>query len=156
VVPLEGQISISELADLTSLSEPRLRTVLRQVMVHHMFYEPREDYVAHTAMSSLLVSNPGAMDWIGHVVGDALPATAKFTEALKAFGNTDKDNETAFNLAFNTKENCMRYIGSRPLEAKRFGGALAFGGGGGAASFEGVVGISSWAKIGAAKIVDVS
>ena len=71
------------------------------------------------------------------------------------FGNTDKDNETAFNLAFNTKENFMHYINSHPLSAKRFGGALAFLGDSGAASYEGIVQMYPWGQLGVSKIVDV-
>ena len=96
------------------------------------------------------------MDWLGHIAVECLPSTARLSEALEVFGNTDKDNETAFNLAFGTKENCMQYIGSRPLPAKRFGGALALGGSAGAASYGETVQMYPWGQLGVSKLVDVS
>ncbi|OXV06700.1 hypothetical protein Egran_05535 [Elaphomyces granulatus] len=155
LVALEGETPIGEISKATGLSERRLLTVLRQLMLHHVFYEPRENCVAHTARSALLVRDPNAMDWLGHIAVECLPPTAKLSEALEVFGSTDKDNEAAFNLTFNTKENCIQYISSHPLSAKRFGGALAFLGDGDAVSYEGIVQIYPWGQLGVSKIVDV-
>jgi hypothetical protein len=154
-VALDGETPIGEISKATGLSERCLLTVLRHLMLHHVFYEPRENYVAHTARSALLVRDPNAMDWLGHIAMECLPSAAKLSDALKLFGNTDKDNETAFSLAFDTKENFMQHIGSRPLPAKRFGGALAFFGGSGPWSYEGIVQMYPWGQLGASKIVDV-
>ena len=77
-VPLDGEISFSELAAKCDLYEPDLRRILRFAMVYHRVFQERNvGYVAHTAASRRLVEDANSMDALG----------SQFDEAWQAFAH---------------------------------------------------------------------
>lgn len=77
-VPLNGEISFSELAGKCNLYEPDLRRILRFAMIYHrVFQERNAGFVRHSAASKRLIDCPLAMDALG----------AQFDEALQGFAH---------------------------------------------------------------------
>lgn len=46
-------------------------------MTYHIFSEPRDGFVAHTAASKYLVNEPTMQDWLGLVTEEMWPAASK-------------------------------------------------------------------------------
>ena len=76
-VPLKGQVSLEELAQVVGVPWRDLKTVLRLAMTDYVFHEPLPGMVAHTAASRLLLENPLIRAWIDIGVEEMFPAAAK-------------------------------------------------------------------------------
>src|ERR1700761_4868709 len=81
-VPLDGQVSYSELAVKCKVKEKELTRLIRHAMNVHLFHEPKPGFVAHTADTALLVKDSTLFDLVMCVVGDLRPASLKVTDAL--------------------------------------------------------------------------
>lgn len=156
-VPLTRSISFSDLARASELYEPDLRRILRFAMIYHRcFCEPVPGFVAHTAASKQLVTNPDLRDGIGLMFDDFYPSFARTIDALETFGD-QQPNHTGWALAHNsTDKNLFEYLATQPARAARFGGAMKF--------FSSTVPGNDprllltnypWASLGAATVVDV-
>lgn len=65
-VPIHGEISYVELANLCGIYEPDLRRILRFAMsFYHAFTESRKGYVSHTSVSRAIVEKAGVKDALG-------------------------------------------------------------------------------------------
>ncbi|CEN59742.1 hypothetical protein ASPCAL02186 [Aspergillus calidoustus] len=125
-VPLEGDISISDLADKTKLDPIRLRRYLQHTIMYHVFTESRPGFVAHSAASRLLSTDPAALDTVGFLVEELAPAGTKVIEAEAQWPDSAEPNETGFNVAFNTTDSFYREIAKTDERARRFGAAMRF------------------------------
>lgn len=77
-VPLHGEISFRELADQCDLDEVNLRRILRFAMAfHHVFHEPRNGFVAHSAASRKLAEDPLAKAGLGYMFDEVWQAFAQ-------------------------------------------------------------------------------
>ncbi|KAK4167646.1 O-methyltransferase-domain-containing protein [Cladorrhinum sp. PSN259] len=86
-VPLDGEISFSELSRKTGLTETLLSRFLRTVATSYYFVEPRPGFVAHTAWSNVLATDEKMRQCIWFRYTELLPTVAKRRTAL-AFGDT--------------------------------------------------------------------
>ncbi|KAL9119188.1 MAG: hypothetical protein Q9187_004259 [Circinaria calcarea] len=124
-VPLNGEISFTELAAKCELYEPDLRRILRFAMIYHRVFQERNiGYVAHTAASRKLVEDPHAMDGLGSQFDEAWQAFAHTVEAMDKF-KSHEPNKTGWTVAQNTDQPMWAYYASHPAMAKRFAGAMA-------------------------------
>ena len=65
-VPIHGEISYVELAELCGIHEPDLRRILRFAMsFYHAFTESRKGFVSHTSVSRAIVERAGVKDALG-------------------------------------------------------------------------------------------
>ncbi|KAL3455582.1 S-adenosyl-L-methionine-dependent methyltransferase [Aspergillus heterothallicus] len=125
-VPLEGDISIADLAEKTNLDPIRLRRYLHHTMMYRVFIEPRPGYVAHSFVSRMLKTNPAALDTVGFLVEELAPAGTKVIEAEARWPDSAEPNETAYNVAFDTTDSFYHEIAKESERARRFGAAMRF------------------------------
>ncbi|MCJ1243551.1 hypothetical protein MMC30_000748 [Trapelia coarctata] len=130
------EISFAQLAELSGLSEPLIRRLLRHAMMMRVFSEPRKGIVAHTAASKLL-TRPNMHSWLGTGCEEMWPAALrvgsprpnperlqltcfKTVDAISKWPDSQEPNQTGFALANNTEDSMYQVIGSDPSRAKRF------------------------------------
>lgn len=126
IVPPDGEISFQEIARTGNLNESLVRRILQHSMSQRIFQEVRPGYVRHTAASRLLRDDPEAMDCVGFLIEESLPASAKFLEALEKYPGSEEPNETGFNVDNNTNDPFYVEIAKTPERARRFGGCMHF------------------------------
>ncbi|RDW94052.1 uncharacterized protein DSM5745_01374 [Aspergillus mulundensis] len=108
-VPVHGEISFAELANKIGLSEHNVRRILRYAMVfHHVFREPREGFVAHTAASRRVRENPNTRAGLGYMFDEVWPS---FAHGWNDYHKSDKP--------------FYKHYASHPDMAQRFGKAMA-------------------------------
>ena len=78
LVPLDGDISFSELSKLSGLYEPDLRRILRFAMIYHRtFKEPRKGFVAHTGASRAIATDENVKNALGLMFDESYQSYAK-------------------------------------------------------------------------------
>jgi 6-hydroxytryprostatin B O-methyltransferase len=155
LVPLEGSISYSELAAKAGVSELRLKALARMAMTNHVFAEPTPGFLAHSATSAALVSNPAMSDhrvWMTSVV---TPAIASMVTAHERWPDSTAPNETPFNVAFNTDLRMYEYIAKQPELYKLFGRVMDGSARSPSCDLRHLVNGFDWADLGKATVVDV-
>ncbi|OZJ01754.1 hypothetical protein BZG36_05456 [Bifiguratus adelaidae] len=154
-VPLDKEISFEQVAKISGLSYNRVRTVLRQAMVVHVFEEPHPGFVKHTAASALLVQDPGLRD-VGRLFTEiTVPCAGKLLETYVKFPNSEKPTEGPFNLAFETKGRPMECIASRPDLAMILQGGMSYRGRDGAWDNSHIANAYPWASLRSATVADI-
>jgi 6-hydroxytryprostatin B O-methyltransferase len=129
---------------------------VRKATINRMLREDVPDHVVHTAASALLVRNRSMMDYYGFFVEQMFPTSAKLAEALEKFEDSTAAEDTAFGLAFNTKETLFQYLEKRPEVQARFAGAMEGVGRDPSQSLRHVITGYPWSELGEATVVDVS
>ena len=76
MIPSGGQISFSDIAKQTELSEQIIVRLLRHAMTMRVFREPEPGMVAHTQASKMLAS-PFMNDWLKVGTEEMWPAAVK-------------------------------------------------------------------------------
>lgn len=59
LVPLDGEMSVGDLAEKSSIKEAILLRLVKMAAANYCFTEPRPGYVAHTSRSRALLAQPG-------------------------------------------------------------------------------------------------
>ncbi|KAM3067376.1 hypothetical protein ACMFMG_005267 [Clarireedia jacksonii] len=154
-IPLEGGTAYPELSAKVGLSLPQVKAIVRQSAMNRVLREDGPDHVVHTASSALLLKNRAMMDWYGHCVEEMFPAGAKISEALEQYQGSTSAADSAFGLAFNTKEPIYTFLERYPDRQARFFGAMEGVGKDPGHSLEHVVKGYPWADLGNATVVDV-
>ena len=124
--------------------------------MNRVLREDSPEHVIHTASSALLLRNRAMMDWYGHCVEEMFPASAKIAEALEKFQGSTTAGDSAFGLAFNTKEPIYKFLEKDPHRQARFFGAMEGVGNDPGHSLEHIVDAYPWAELRNATVVDVS
>lgn len=127
LVPLEGSITIEELATKTTLDSINLARVLRHAMSHQVFREPSPRVIAHTACSRLLATDSELQAWVGFNTEDIFPASPRVVEALERFPEANSLTRTGFNFAEGTVdvEPMFVTLGRDATRARRMGQAMS-------------------------------
>ena len=68
--------------------------MLRHAMTSHIFQEPQEGTVAHTAASKALSELPMMSQWVGMVCEEFWPASTKVVDAMTKWPKSEEPNET--------------------------------------------------------------
>ncbi|KAL1863348.1 hypothetical protein Plec18170_000182 [Paecilomyces lecythidis] len=155
-IPLDGTATFEEIATKSGLDVHRTRLALRHAMTRRFFYEPQPGHVAHTAASALLVKEPDFVDFLGHQLGDTLPAVANLSKTIDKYGNSREPNHSATNVAFETDENPMSFIAAGAVSGPRFSGAMRWAGKTGSLDDSHIVENYPWDDFGDGMIVDVA
>ena len=96
------------------------------------------------------------MHYYGFFVEQMFPASAKLAEALEKYKDSTAAQDTAFALAFNTKDGLFKYIEDRPELQARFVGAMEGVNRDPSQSQKHVITGYPWAELGEATVVDVN
>ena len=156
-IPLAGGATYSEIASRTGISERQTRALIRQSAMNRILREDGPEHVVHTASSALLLRNRAMNDWYGHCVMEMFPVSAKIGEALQKYQHSDAPQDSAFGLAFDTKEPIYRFFEQHPERQARFFGAMEGVGKDPGHSLKHIVDGYPWAQLGEdATVVDVS
>ena len=137
------------------MPELQLRSVVRMAITSNFLCEPIPDNVAHNVVSTVFVTKPGLVDWAKFMTQFSMPAAAAFVEATEKWGLTDKENETAFNIATDTHVPLFDHFAKSPELASRFASYMksvqtSYG-----TSLQHLLTGFDWAGIGEAVVVDV-
>lgn len=124
--------------------------------MNRVLREDGPDHVVHTACSALLLRNRAMMDWYGHCVEEMFPAGAKIAEALEKYRGSTAPEDSAFGLAFNTRDPIYKFFELHPERQARFFGAMEGVGKDPGHSLEHIVNGYPWAGLKNATVVDVS
>ncbi|KAH7076883.1 S-adenosyl-L-methionine-dependent methyltransferase [Paraphoma chrysanthemicola] len=154
-IPLEGGAAYQDISAKVGLSEPQVKAIVRQSATNRILREDNSQYVMHTASSALLLRNPAMLDWYGHCVEEMFPAGAKLAEALEQYSGSTAAEDSAFNLAFNTRDPIYKFLEQHPERQARFFGAMEGVGKDYGHSLEHVVTGYPWADLDDATVVDV-
>jgi hypothetical protein len=156
-VPVDGEASYAEISKATGLDENNLKRLVRHAMTNHIFKEPREGFVAHTAASRLLIDDPQMIDWVGMCCLEFFPAAAHTVEAMLKYPNSQEPTESGFTVAWKCEGTPMfAELGKSPARAKRFGGAMMSLTGGEGYEVDYLVNGYPWSELGKSTFVDVS
>ncbi|GAB7347679.1 hypothetical protein MBLNU459_g5246t1 [Dothideomycetes sp. NU459] len=155
-VPLQGSIAVAELADKCKVEQRRLIRVLRHAMTNHWFCEPEPGRVAHSAMSSLIVTDDRIYGQIGYQTEVVFPSAAKVVEATERFGSSESHSNAAFNVAWDTEMQSMKWAMEDPVKAGWFAGLMKTYQQSSPFRMDHVVNGYDWKGLGAGLLVDVS
>ncbi|KAI4222483.1 MAG: hypothetical protein L6R40_008583 [Gallowayella cf. fulva] len=154
-IPLAGGATYKEVSTQVGLSEAKVRAIVRQSAMNRVLREDSPDHVIHSASSALLLRDHAMMDWYGHCVEEMFPASAKIAEALKRYPGSTAPQNSAFSLAFNTREPIYKFLEQYPDRQARFFGAMEGVGKDPGHSLEHVVNGYPWAELEKATVVDI-
>ncbi|KAL2054933.1 hypothetical protein ABVK25_004755 [Lepraria finkii] len=156
-VPLDGGATYAQIAEKTGLSEHRVSSVIRQAMTNQIFHEDSLNHVVHTAISAILVKDPAMWDWVGYFVEEAYPSSARWTEAMLRYPNSQEPNESPFAVAFSdaAPEGFFKYLSDNKVTQARFFGAMKGVGTAPGLQYHHVANGYAWDRLGSATVVDV-
>ncbi|THY13931.1 hypothetical protein D6D00_09989 [Aureobasidium pullulans] len=151
----EGGISYSELAQAAGVSEDKLKGVARMAMTTRVFCEPSPGHIMHTSTSKLLATNPNHHDWAVFMCDLSAPTAASMVDAHQAWPNSDKKNQTAYNVAFQHDQPYFDHLKQQPERHKQFAGYMQA-----VTTSEGtdlvhLINGFDWGSLGKARIVDI-
>ena len=157
-VPLDGGATYAQIAEKTGLSEHRVSSVIRQAMTNQIFHEDSLNHVVHSAMSAILVKDPVTWDWVGYFVEEAYPSSARWTEAMLRYPNSQEPSESPFAVAFSdtAPEGFFKYLSENKVTQARFFGAMKGVGTAPGLQHHHVANGYAWGRLGSATVVDVS
>ena len=96
MVPLDGETSYEEIAASdVALTKPLVQSLMRHAIARGIFTNcDRPGYVRHNAVSALLATNQGMMDY--HYVGmnNFWPAGSRCVDAMVKYPGSGEANET--------------------------------------------------------------
>jgi hypothetical protein len=154
-VPLDSDISIKDLAAASQAPFSRLERVLRLLFVRKIFYEPRPGFVAHTAVSKRMATDPDLTAFLGHCTHEAFPAASRLVESLRKYPDSERPSEAGFNIAFDTKDPLFSFLVQNPDRFDRFNRGMAGLSKHGGRSLQTVIDIYPWEDLGSAVCIDL-
>ncbi|OKL55381.1 hypothetical protein UA08_09362 [Talaromyces atroroseus] len=101
-IPLDGSISIRDLADLAGVPKTQLSRIIRLTATSGFLQEPIANHVSHTPLSAQFMVNQSLLDAAVFMAEFAAPAALHMPMATERFGSPKSPTETAYNLALNT------------------------------------------------------
>ncbi|KAI5859358.1 S-adenosyl-L-methionine-dependent methyltransferase [Durotheca rogersii] len=154
-VPVDGEITFSDLAATIGIDYAALCRILRFGIAFRVFREPRPGVVAHSAASRQIAEDANLADWVGANVDEMWPSAEKVVDALSKWPLAEEPNQTGFSLANGTDKPFYLELSEDPERARRFGGAMSFFTTGPGYSLHHLTDNYSWDSLGAATVVDV-
>ncbi|KAI4242320.1 MAG: hypothetical protein L6R40_004049 [Gallowayella cf. fulva] len=154
-IPLAGGATYKEVSTQVGLSEAKVRAIVRQSAMNRVLREDSRDHVIHSASSALPLRDRAMMDWYGHCVEEMFPTSAKIAEALKRYPGSTAPQNSAFSLAFDTREPIYKFLAQYPDRQARFFGAMEGVGKDPGHSLEHVVNGYPWAELEKATVVNI-
>lgn len=124
IVPLDRPISFVTISEKIGLSEHLTRSILRHALCSGIFQEPTLEYIAHNAISKLLLE-PTMDSWISHSTTEVFPAVPMVLESWRQFPVANEPNETGFSLSIGKGQNFFEYLAGDKIARDRFSLAMS-------------------------------
>jgi 6-hydroxytryprostatin B O-methyltransferase len=157
-IPLPpGSISYATLATKAHAPEAILRSMARMAMTTGFLTEKTDGSLCHSALSTPFVQDPHMHVQLKHFCAATVPIMAGMVKATESWGDTQKPNQTAFNVAYETDLAFFAYLKANPTFQKKFEDYMksrAVSHTGSRAEY--LLEAIDWSVLGDAKIVDVS
>ena len=112
--PVDEQTSFAEMARKCQLDEDVVRRILRHATTNHIFDEVESGTIVHTAASRALAQVPLLQEWLQLACDDMWPATSRFVSAMVNWPASEEPSQTAFNVAFGTRNSFFDEIAKSP------------------------------------------
>ncbi|KAM0795940.1 hypothetical protein BDR22DRAFT_812871 [Usnea florida] len=101
-IPMAGSVPITDVADLSGIPEVQLARIIRLTATAGFLHEPQPAMVAHSALSAPFVTNPSYLDAAIFLAESAAPAALEMASTTQRFGQSERPNESAYNVALKT------------------------------------------------------
>ncbi|KAL2128591.1 hypothetical protein VTI74DRAFT_8958 [Chaetomium olivicolor] len=154
-VPLDDSVPFKDVADICGVPEAQLCRVTRLMATAGFLQEPRPGHIAHSALSAQFVTEPALLDAALFLSEIAAPAALKMPLATKKFGASDRPDQSAYALAFDTDVPLSSVFQLRPRLQRQFATYLSFVTSDDQANIRDVLMRIDWASLGNATVVDV-
>ncbi|RYO90658.1 hypothetical protein DL766_002873 [Monosporascus sp. MC13-8B] len=125
LVPLDGSISLSDLAAKSELQEDKLARIVRYAMTNFIFREPSPGRIAHTSVSATLARDPQFATFLRLVMVDLAPIAVALPVALRRWPQSDAPTECGVNAAFDTDEPFFKWLSRDAGRQARFDEGMA-------------------------------
>ncbi|MCJ1246390.1 hypothetical protein MMC30_003597 [Trapelia coarctata] len=124
---LNGRKTYKQIADECGLDEDDTRHMLRLAITDHLFEEPENGTIAHTAATQLLAVNPLLSAWTGVATHENWPSMIHMSYALSKWpGSEEPFGHSAYSLAHNIYDNPFDVWEKDPQRAKQFADGMSF------------------------------
>lgn len=157
-IPLPpGSISYPDAAAKLRVSVSTLRAVTRMAMTANILAETKDGRLAHNKLSAAFVEDENLAAWLSYLINGSIPCMRAFPEATQRWNDSTKRNETSYNIAMGTDLSFFEHLAADSHRSAEFGKYMKSQSTVHAGVNAGhlVIGYD-WAKLGEAKIVDVS
>ncbi|KAL9078955.1 MAG: hypothetical protein Q9157_002139 [Trypethelium eluteriae] len=128
-IPLAGSVPIKDVADLSGVPKTLLARIIRLMATSGFLHELQPDYVAHTPLSAQFVTNPALLDAAMFLAESVAPAALSMALATQRFGDSQRSDESAYNLALNTNKPFHTARDERPKLSRQWSAYLHYAGG---------------------------
>ncbi|MCJ1261072.1 hypothetical protein MMC22_000936 [Lobaria immixta] len=106
------ETSFAEIASMSGVEEQMVRRILRHAAAQHIFQEPRNGFIAHTAASQVLAVNSEMRQWT--------------VDALTKWRDSREPTHTGYNLAHQTDLTIFEEISNDSQRAQRYADAMTW------------------------------
>jgi len=156
LIPDDGAMSYHDIAQEAQVPEYQLRKICRMAMTSGLFRELDNNTLAHTAISRGLRHGSPFLDAMMFLTETASVTASKMVDMTVRYGSSSAQNNTAFNVAFDTDLPFYAYLSQNPTVGAQLAGSMKFFGVGGELHLKHLVNGYDWAGLGEATVVDVS
>ncbi|KAH0333761.1 hypothetical protein KCU81_g9727, partial [Aureobasidium melanogenum] len=101
-IPIEQPTTFEDVAELASVPSSQLIRVTRIAAMAGFLREPRSGHVVHSALSAQFVLEPFSLDALLFISDVANPTSMHMTRATRTYGETQKLEQTPYQLVFHT------------------------------------------------------
>lgn len=108
-IPLEQPTTFEDVAELASVPKSQLVRVTRIAAMVGFLREPEPGHVVHSALSARFVLEPFSLDALLFISDIASPTSMQMTRATKTYGETQKLDQTPYQLVFHTTPEFMEH-----------------------------------------------
>jgi hypothetical protein len=154
-IPLTGDVPLEDVAELSGVPEDTLSRIVRMTATAGFLCEPQPGHVAHTPLSSPFVVKPSYLDAAMFLAETAAPTALQMSAATQRHGQSERANETAYTVAFNTSQTFQNACEQRLKLQRQWPAFLRCAGDLDDGVAE-LLGRLDWQSLGNACIVDVS
>ncbi|KUJ11677.1 uncharacterized protein LY89DRAFT_594589, partial [Mollisia scopiformis] len=154
-IPLQGSIATKEVADLAGVPEKLLYRVVRMMATAGFLQEPQPGHIAHTALSTPLVTDLSCLDAAIFLAQIAAPTALHMASATQRPGDPEPVNKSAYSIAFNTSQTFELTCVERTKLQRQWFAYRRCAAGDVEGSMTELLGRLNWHSLGGAYIVDV-
>lgn len=155
-IPLSGSVPFKDVADLAGVPDTQLCRIVRMTATAGFLYKPEPGHVAHSALSAPFVTKPSFLDAAMFLSEIAAPTALQMAVATQRFGHSQRPDQSAYNVAFNTSATFASACDQRSKLQQQWPAYLRYGTGDVDASVTDILTCLDWLSLGNVSVVEVS